>query len=48
MHTRIQDLARTAACWQEPAAPDDARHVSALVWIVPLVCFWVAVGLAVV
>jgi hypothetical protein len=26
---------------------DDGRKVSALVWIVPLVAFWVIVGLAV-
>jgi hypothetical protein len=49
MHTRTIDLARTAACWRDEAPPSDldtARHVSALVWIVPLVAFWVIVGLA--
>jgi hypothetical protein len=46
MHSKHIDLARQGTCWHEDA--DDARHVSALVWIVPLVCFWVAVGLAVV
>jgi hypothetical protein len=47
MHDRLTDAARFGICTPEPDA-DDARHVSALVWIVPLVCFWVAVGLAVV
>jgi hypothetical protein len=45
MHSRLIDLAREGACYREPA--DDARRVSALVWLVPLVAFWVIVGLAV-
>jgi hypothetical protein len=48
MHTRYADLARvtTAACYRDPAQ-DDARKVSALVWLLPLVAFWAIVAAAV-
>jgi hypothetical protein len=45
MHSRLQDLARQGVAWREPS---DSRRVSALVWVVPLVAFWVIVGLALV
>jgi hypothetical protein len=43
MHTKYVDLARTAACWRDEAPPSDARHVSALWWVVPTFGLWVAV-----
>jgi hypothetical protein len=46
VHTRMIDLSRHAACYRDAPQPD-ARRVSALVWLVALVAFWVIVGLAV-
>jgi hypothetical protein len=45
MHAKYIDLARQGVAWREPS---DSRRVSALVWVVPLVAFWVIVGLALV
>lgn len=45
MHSRTIDAARTAACWRDDPAPEP--RVSVGVWVVPLIVFWVIVGLAV-
>jgi hypothetical protein len=43
MHTRLADLARASTCSAYAEPRDDGRKVSALVWCVPLVAFWVIV-----
>lgn len=45
MHQKHIDLARTAACWPDTSAQEP--RVSVAVWVVPLIVFWVIVGLAV-
>jgi hypothetical protein len=43
MHAKYIDLARQGVAWREPS---DSRRVSALVWVVPLIGFWLLVWAA--
>jgi hypothetical protein len=45
MHAKHIDLARTALCYRDDAA-NDRQHVSVLVWVLPLVGFWLLVWAA--